>query len=283
MYTGRMKIIKVIVALVLILFIGLVLARNVLIRSTAESVLARELGADVVVRDVHTSIWRSEVILSGIEVVNSDQFPGESAFEVEEIRVTYRLGSLFSDTVHLPELVLDVRRIMLGSNENTQATLQRLLGDPRRRAPVDDEPTAGDHPAREPDPERVDKDVAAEEDVDVGREAVAVQETAARDVHIDQLTIRLGAIELREWREEGDPIVRNYILDIDREFSNVREMDEVVRVVGMDVAVAMGPQLIREALESDDLQELGRQMDEDTKELQRELRDRLRSLRGRDQ
>ena len=278
-----MKILKAIVVLVVVAVIGVVLARYLVVRNIVQTVLAEQLGAEVEVGEMDVDIWRSTVSLTDIRFANPEGFHGDTALEINRLDLTYRFFSLFTRTVRLPRVVLDVNRVVMVTNEEGQTNLEQFVVEGRER-----------------DWARTEKAVVTTEETTQPVEAVPEprRTRARRETHIDRLDFRLGEVEMRDYSRSGpEPAVRNYRLNLERTFTDVRELESIAQAVGTDLAMTMGPQLFRDLLDDSgvrtedlletisehngDLEELGRKLDEQTKDLQRELRQQFRSLRER--
>lgn len=270
-----------------IVLVGLIFARPFVIRRVVQAVAAGGVGADIEVQEVHVNVWRSNVLLTGIQFRNPPDFPGDTAVEIERLNMSYCPLSLFTRTVRLSHMELDVRRAVLVTNEAGQMNLLHIarrggMGEPAAPPPVPPAPEAATR-NRE-------------------REKFAVPEErvrrAGKKMHIERLTFRLAEVEMRDYSgEASEPHVRNYRLNLERTFSEVDSLDVVAQAVGADLAMALGPQLLLNLMEDTgvrtedlmetisthdgDLDELGRKLDEQTKDLQRKLRRQMRVLRDR--
>lgn len=291
-----MRIWKIMVLVVVLAFVGIVLARQMVARSIVQSVLAENFDGEVDIETIDVDLWRSTVLLDGIHVRNPAEFPGDTALEVDRLHITYRFFSLFTRTVQLPSVTLHVKRVVMVTNEQGQNNFERLArrNNPRVAPAGESLPVPGDDPSG--------AGTVSDSAVPTNERERAQDKSAAksrRNTHIDHLEFRLGEVEMRDYsRGAPEPSVRNYRLNLERTFSDVQDVDAVVQALGMDLAMAMGPQLIRDVMEESnvraedimetitthdgDLDELGRKLDSQTKDLQRELRRQLRGLREQD-
>ncbi len=272
----------VIVAVVAVL--GVVFAQQLVIRNVVQTLLAEHAGAEVEIGEIDVDIWRSAVSLSDIQFRNPEGFPEETAVVIDRLDVTYRFFSLFTRTVRLPDVMLDVARVVVVTNEEGQNNFQHLLLDSERG-----------------------EDIAAEEGVAIEEDDAAAEEMASRErararpkrsTEIERLVLRLGEVNMRDYSDgRPEPVKRDYRLNLERTFTDVQDFEEIAQAVGTDLAMMVGPQLLRDLVEDSgvrtedivetitehdgDLDELGRKLDEQTKDLQRELRRQFRSMRDR--
>ncbi len=270
---------------IILVFAGLLSARPFVIRRVVQSVVAGGFGADVEVREVHVNLRRSTLLLTGIQFSNPPDFPGDTALEIERLHVVYRPLSLFTRTVRLSRVDMDVQRVALVTNESGQMNLEHIArrSGARERSASPSAPTPRDA-------------VSAAREESEAAIADTQGRRAAKRMHIERLTFRLAEVEMRDYsRNAPEPRVRNYRLNLERTFSDVHNLEEVARAVGADLAMTLGPQLLRSLLDDSgvraedlvetitthegDLDELGRKPDTQTKDLQRELRRQMRALR----
>ncbi len=279
-----MKLWKILVVVAMLAVVSVSLVRHWVVRNVAQAVMTEGLGAEVDVDAMSVNLWRSTVSMTGVHLRNPEGFPGDTALEIERLQATYRLSSLFSRVVRLSDVVLDVNRVVLVTNEEGDTNLDQIA----RRSGVRERPREDVMP--------VPGDARIEDEGPVGVRPGQEKAKERRSTHIEHLTFRLGNVEMRDYsRGTPEPRVRKYRLNLERTFSDVDGVESIAQAVAMDLAMAMGPQFFRDVMEDSgvktedlvetitthegDLDELGRKLDEQTKDVQRELRRQLRSLR----
>ncbi len=264
-----------------------------MIRKALVSAVAKELGMEMTLESVDVSLWRSSVDIRGLTIVNPPDFPETEAVDVRRIFVKYEPLTLMRNTVVLPEVELDVARAVMVTRTDGVSNFQQAALRPRPRA------TPPAAPPSDPLEEALAEMTPTSTDTPAPPSTPPAQPKAKkvkpeREVHIGKLTMKLGEVETRDYSKgpEGEPRVRTYTLNLEQIYYDVKDFD----AVGTDLAVAMsfaiGPQLIQEAVEESgvtiedltetimthegDLDELGKKLDSQTKELQRSLRKLLK-------
>lgn len=278
---------KILLIVVLVVLCGLVWSRDWIIHAASERALSRALGAPVEVDAVQSRLFGSNVELQGIRFLNPEGFPEGTALEVDRIFVRYRWASLASRIIRLPRVELDVGRVVVVTDERGKMNVNEFPALQQVRLPVPS-PTATMPPPEQP---AAPREVSAPE-----AKPVASRDKPPREAQVDTLVFRLRELEMRDYsRDPVSPKVRTYRLNYERSFEDVRDPQAVVQALSMDLAFALGPQLLRDVASDSgvdlqdlmdtvvghegDLEELGRKLDEQTKDLQRELRRQLRGLR----
>lgn len=278
-----------IILLVLVLLAGggWWLLRDRLIRRWVESALTAQLGGTPQVESVQTRPGSSRVTLSGIQLAGAEDWPLDATVRIRTIDLRYRLASLLGSVVNLPTLLLDIEQVSVTIPPDGSLDLS-ALGRPRTSAAdpaPDGTPASTEQPAT-----AVDTDESATAPHPPAPQRPA-RKRRTRDFQVDELTFRLGHIEIIETAADGgDPHVRQYRLNYERQFTDITDMEGVLQTLGTDLAFALAPHLLRDAFttpprsrpetepalpSTEELEALGRQLDAETKDVQRELR-RLR-------
>ncbi len=276
----------IVLVLVVLVVGGWWLVQDRVIRHWLESALAPHVGGTPQVESVQTRWRSSRITLSGIQLAATDDWPLDASVMIRTVDLRYRLTRLFGSVVELPELLLDIEQVTVTIPPDGQldfSTLGRPQTPDTADPPPAPEPTTPDavpaapdeavSPPRAPQPER------------------STAERRARELQVGDLTFRLGTIKiLEEDADGGEPHVREYRLNYERNFTDASDLEDVLQKLGSDLVMALAPHLLREAFSAsprsrsrrevesppaEDLEALGSQLDEETKDLQREMR-RLR-------
>ena len=290
---------RFVIALLVLLLVaggGLWLLRDRLAKRLVESALVTHLGGTPEVESLRLRPWQSRATLTGLHLDGHEDWPLDARIHIQAIDLRYRLASLFRPVVELPHLLLDIEQVTVVLREGE--TLNPQQWGVARREPRRERPAA--RPETETPPPSAERDdfadpMARTDPVEPPKATRRARQ--ARDVSIDELTFRLGTLELHEM-QPGDtaPHVRTYRLNYERTFTDIENMEEVIQALQTDLAFALVPQLLRDAFservdtravaetvrEHDgDLDDLGRKLDDETKDLQRELRQLRRNLLDR--
>lgn len=288
-----MKWIKIGAALIIVAVVAFALARDALVQRTVQRALSEAVDAEVELGEVRTHLFRNTVVLRDIRVLNPEGFPEGAALDINEVMIRYNLPSLLTRNVRLPEVLLDVKEVVMITNEQGTINLQQVAPQPSPDAPRPQVASPPAPPAGTDEPAVIEPDRAPVAQPEPQRDP-----KPARELIIEKLTLRLGEIHMHDYSRGGDPHERTYRLNFERSFEDVTDTDSVVQALMVDLAFAMGPQLMRDLMQDTnvspdalretiathdgDLEDLGRKLDTQTKDLQRELRRQLRSLRGED-
>ena len=266
-----MKLIKVLLLVVVAISAGLYFARDILLRKAVIRPITAAWHGEVDVGSVESDFWQRRLVLRDVTLHNPPGFVDQAALDVRELRIHYNWSALLGRTVHLSEVVVDIRKASVETSPQGQVNLMPAPRAESPAAPIPQSPATSTQP------------------VSAGEPAAARTKPArARNLLIDNLTLRLDEVEvLDRSRGRGDR-PRSYRINWEGNFQHVEDFESIGQSIAMDLALVVAPTLLREALQEielppdvslDDLEEIGRQLDADTKDLQRELRQQFRDLR----
>ena len=221
---------KWIVLTLAILAVGLALARPWLIRFAVERTLQHSLGGEIDIGQLESNLRQSRLSLREVRIINPTAWPTDAEWFIAEITVVYDLSTLFRQTVHLQEVILDIEQIRLTLDMDSLMDLQQVATGrppPIRPQPGATLPATADAPPVTTDPEPI-------------LPPPPPNAIAARDLQIDQLHFRLGRIDIinalfGEIEEEPVPI----ILNLEQTFYDVDDMERVVQALTRSLLFAV--------------------------------------------
>ena len=245
-----MKLLKWMIGLVVVLLVAFAVARNVLIRDVVRKAVRQATGFDLEVGSVHLGLLSPTFDMDEVTLVNPDDFPEAAAFHIRQVHVRYELASLFSDTIRLKEVVLDIPSAVVVVKDDGESNLERLSKAAKNTS--EDSVGTSDSPAGSADSGSV--------------EPPADQGKASKRLHIGQLKLKLGTVHTKRYKlGEDKPETNSYDLHIDQTYDDVNSIQQIVTLVTTEILVRELPNLLgglEKALNgnSDDLKDTGEQL-----------------------
>lgn len=213
------KIFLLVVAAAGLLALAGSLAKDALVRS----LVVRTLGAtgfDVAIERLHFGILSPTLELNGMSIRNPTNFPVREAVEINRLFIRYDRASLFGRHGHVPEIDLDLARVVMIRRGNGEVNLERLA-----RLPGGDD-AAGGSPApaaaAEPRPER-----GAPPPAPAPPRAAPRQAFSLPPVRIDRLRIKLDELDYHDYSLGSEPMVLPVKLNFDETFVNVTNILDI--------------------------------------------------------
>jgi uncharacterized protein involved in outer membrane biogenesis len=249
------KVLKNLLILVIVLVVVLLVGRNVLIQTATRKVIQSATGFDLEIGRVHVGLLNPSFEVSDLKLINPEDFPERDALEIKTLRVRYDFASLFTDTVHIPEVTVDIPRMIVVTKEDGESNLDRL-GGKKKESAAEEPPAAGT------------------EQPPAAAEAPAQEEKPSKSIRIDKLTVKLGTATVHRYVEGKDkPETVDAPMNVDRTFENVTDLDQVVRVLSADILVGALPTAIN------DISKILKDHEGDSKGAEKELSDKVKQLK----
>ncbi|NCC52420.1 MAG: AsmA family protein [Spartobacteria bacterium] len=230
-----MKLIRNLVIIVVILLIGLVLARNALLKSGARKAIEEYTGFKLEIDSFNVGLFKPTFEIKGLKLLNPPDFPEANAFEIDHLFVKYDLASLFSDKIHLYDVIIDVPRIVVIQKEDGETNIGRLTkkSEKDRDKKKDDVEKKADKPGKE---------------------------KKSKEIEIDIMRIKLGTVEFRRYEEGVEaPEVRTHELNKEETFTNVKNIQDVINQITMQLLADEGLKELNKWAEEhqEDLEKMG--------------------------
>ena len=196
-------------ALLLLLAAGY-LARNLLVRKGMEAAVTEATGFPLAVDRFDLGVLRTRVEIDGMRLSNPPGFEDPRCLDVPRVVADVDLPSVFSERLHIEEIVVSVREVVVVRNAAGETNLDRLsaLGkDGGEEAP---EGKPGGAPAARKKPVRW---------------------------RCDRLHLKMDRVVLLDWTKarNGKPKEEAWKVAIDEEFRNLRSPRQVMRLIVLKV------------------------------------------------
>ncbi|MBN1913211.1 MAG: AsmA family protein [Candidatus Omnitrophica bacterium] len=120
------KILLIILAVAVIILGGLVIARNMLVKTAVIKGVEAATGMAVDIKSINIGLLRPGIAVSGLKVYNPAGFKDKLLADIPGISVDINLLGLLANRVHLKQLVIDVKELILILNESGKFNLNSL-------------------------------------------------------------------------------------------------------------------------------------------------------------
>ncbi len=220
---------KIVVRLVLLLALLLLVAAffsGRIVARVAKTAIEQSTGFGVEFGGVQVNLIRPMVKVTDLELRNPPEFPHAEALSVKEAGVVLEWGSLFARTVRVENITIDVPRVVMvrtpnGSNLDALTKGNKADG----------------------------KGTTRTEGKGTGENTQPKAETTKpkRSLVIDQLNVRFGEMEVRNYRKNNEePAVLNIQVNLDRSYSNVTNVEAVAAQLTSELVVLSGASLFQQ-------------------------------------
>lgn len=246
---ARLLMVLVLVAAVVVLLADRLIARY------AKQAIEESTGFGFTMDEFYMGVLNPVIRVKNLTLTNPSEFPHPEAISVRELSMSYDRTSLFSDTIQLHNVVIDVPKVVMvrtpeGSNFDAMSKAGKGKPSEKKGGTAGTPGTPGDKKAATNEP--------------------------ARSIHIDELTVRLGEMEVRQYRrDETEPKIINIPVDLDRSYSNVTNVEQVAIQLGSELVVLSGISLLRQ------LDPMLKKLNEDSKSAEKGIKKALDEISDR--
>jgi uncharacterized protein involved in outer membrane biogenesis len=237
------RLTKIAVALALV-FVALLAGKNLIIKMALERIFAQTTEFTLTVQDIRVGIFKPVVDVRGLKLTNPPDFPEPDAIEVDKMYIHYDVFSLLGDNIRFKEIILDIPRVAMVTNEKGESNMERLeaaASPPATAKTAPPPPREGEPGAKEPGTDFAGGAKAPESEPQAsGPESSPKAKTKrAPDVEIDKLTFRLGEVRIRDYsrsRNGDDPRSMTIQLNVDRTYTDLKGVKTIGAKIAAEVA-----------------------------------------------
>ena len=205
-----MKILGKLIVSLIVVFVVLLLARNVVVKAMVEHGVKIVTGMPLSMGKLDLNFQKSFVDLEGLVVKNPSEFHDTSLVEIPRIFVEYDLPDILKGKVHLKNLEFNMKQFTVVKNEKGELNLDRLKalqGTQKPSAPT---------PKQRP-------------------------ETPAKPmpIQIDMMRLKIGKVVYVDY-SWGSPSTKEFLINLDQSFQNITDLNSVVRLIVLKAMMSSG-------------------------------------------
>ena len=194
--TKMKKVIFAVIWIAAVFFI-LSFSKDILIKSAVEKGAEMVTGLKLDIRSLRVDIARSIVNVKGLVLYNPKGFEDEVMLDMPEIYVDYDLPAIIKGNVHLREMRLHLKELIVVKNENGELNLDAL------------------------------KAVKAIKEGRNPREGAR----SMPEIQIDDLRLKAGKAVYKDYSRGRPPSVREFVLNLDERYTNIRDPYSLVSLI----------------------------------------------------
>lgn len=225
-----MKLLLRIVLVLALLVLVVVWFSGRIVGGLAKTAVEQATGFGVELGDIQVNVLRPMVRISNLKLTNPAEFPHPEALTVREAGVELAWSSLFSSTVRVRNVTLDIPRVVMV--RTPEGSNLEALSKGRKK----DEAGTQEKPAPTTGPESG------------GQPAEPAPEKPKRALLIDAMTVKFGEMEVRQYsrRAGEEPAVLTIPVNLDRSYTNVTNIEQVAAELTMELAMRSGVGLFQQ-------------------------------------
>ena len=112
----------------LVLVVAAILGRNVIARKSVEIGAKKMTGFPLEIGSVNVGLLNGKLDVSNLKLMNPPEFQEKMFVDMPQLYVDYRLGSMFSGTPHINDMLINIKQLVVVKNNQGESNAQKLKG-----------------------------------------------------------------------------------------------------------------------------------------------------------
>lgn len=105
------KFILAVFVILAVLLIGVIFARNIIVKSLLEGGIKNSIDQKITIGNVDVGIFEAKARFDKVEIYNPEGYKEKLLADVHELYIKYALADIIKGYVHLPELKIDIKEM----------------------------------------------------------------------------------------------------------------------------------------------------------------------------
>jgi uncharacterized protein involved in outer membrane biogenesis len=189
------KTVKFLIVFVIILFAISLIGKNFIIKAAVKGGIKSVTGLQMDIEKMEVGILNTQIGINEIKLHNPPDFPEGVMIYLPEIYVNYALDAFISGTVHLEEVRIDLKELIVIKDRDGRLNLNAL-------------------------------NVAKKEK---GEKESGKKEKS--EIRIDELDLKIGEVVYKDFSLVSDPKPVKYNVNLHEKFHNITDLDEMGKLI----------------------------------------------------
>lgn len=198
-----MKKLGIVVGIIVIIFVLLLVFKNILIKLAIEQGTKKATGLELTIGTMDVGLLASKVDITDMRLLNPPGFSDKVMIDIPKLFVDVELASFFKQRKHVETLELNLKELMVVRNKERKLNLNYLtaLGKKKQQ---------GKKPVEQKE---------------------AKQGGKAPQVAIDKLILKIGKVTYKDYSLGGTPFTKTFAIGVNEVYRNVTDLDELVMLI----------------------------------------------------
>ncbi len=194
-----MKKLSIILLVLGVVILAVLLAKDSIIKASVEKGVESATGLKLAIGSLHVGILKPIVDIKNLRLFNPPEFPDRTMIDIPEIYVRYDLPALIRGKMHLQEVRLALKELVVLKNAQGKLNLKTL------------------------------KSVQAQKEATPASQKTSGK--AAPQVKIDSLALSIGKVTYKDYSKGNTPEVQEFNINFNERYSNVDNPYALVNLI----------------------------------------------------
>ncbi len=188
------KAIYIVVGILTVLLV-LSFAKDAIVKISVEEGVNLVTGLKLSIRSFRVGILRTFVDIRGLKLHNPKGFKDKMMMDMPQIYVDYDLPAILGGKIHLNDMVIDLKELLVVKNEQGDLNLNSLnvVKDQKKAAPA--------------------------------------EKKEMPQVQIDNLRLKVGKVIYKDYSKGGSPSVQEFDINIDESYKDIDDPQELISLI----------------------------------------------------
>jgi len=249
-----MKKLAIVAGIVVVVFVALLLCKNVLIKMAVEDGAKKATGLTLTIGSMDVGLLAPKVDVINMRLLNPPGFTDKVIIDIPRFFISFELASFFTKRAHFKTAELDLKELMVVRNKERKLNIDALTSvrEKKQKKPA--------------------------------------EEKKAPQVTIDQLILKIGTVVYKDYSLGEKPATQTFTIGLNEVYRNVTDLKKLVNLIivralertaiaqltGFDLGALKLDASTLEKVGQKELEGVGKKVGEGTtKEIEKSLTDEL--------
>ncbi|MFA5261316.1 MAG: AsmA family protein [Candidatus Omnitrophota bacterium] len=195
------KFLKFVALILILLVIGVVWAKNIVIKTGIEQGVKLVTGLPMKIADMDISFTKSYVHVQGMQLYNPEGFPEKLMVDIPEVYVSLDIPALMKKRIHVKEVRFYLKEFVLVKNSANEMNLDKLKALQQK--------------AGEKTPQ----------------EAAPPEKKGMPEIQIDVLQLKVDKVVYKDYSKGAEPVITEKRLGLDERIENINDPNRLVQII----------------------------------------------------
>jgi uncharacterized protein involved in outer membrane biogenesis len=199
----KMKKLGIIVGIVVVVFVALLMFKNVLIKMAIERGTKKVTGLTLTIGNMDVGLLAPKVDIMDMKLLNPPGFSDKVMIDIRKFFVSFELASFFTKRAHFKTAELDLKELTVVRNKERKLNIDALTSVGEKRG-------QGQKPAEQKE---------------------AKQGQKSPQVTIDKLVLKIGKVIYKDYAMGETPVTQTFDIGINEVYRDVTDPKKLVNLI----------------------------------------------------
>ncbi len=198
-----MKKIRTVLIVLLVFILLIIVGKNVIVKAAVTTGVKAVTGLDLEIKKMKIGLVNSLIGIEGLKLYNPNGFEDPVMVDIPEVYINYRMGAFLKKKIHLEEVRLYLREVVVAKNKDGELNLDALTS------------IGGTKEVKE----------------GVEKKKEASPEKSPPEIQIDFLKLKIDKVYYKDYSKGDTPSIKEFNVNIDARYENITDPKSLVNII----------------------------------------------------